>query len=85
MLDVVLAAAIAVLVGAVVGFSLCRHRHRWCPGCGRTLTCPACPTGGLLPAQVEAAGRRWAPQPARTVTLRRTWVWPGRARRRAGR
>ncbi|MFV2019234.1 hypothetical protein [Micromonospora sp. LOL_023] len=47
MVAVVLAAVVALLVGAAAGFSLCRHRHR-CPGCGRTLTCPACPTGRPL-------------------------------------
>lgn len=33
---------LAGLVGVVGGFVLCRCRHRWCPVCGQTLTCPDC-------------------------------------------
>lgn len=47
MVVAVLAAVVALLVGAVAGFSLCRHRHRWCSRCGRNLTCPVCETGRL--------------------------------------
>jgi len=47
MVAAVLTAVVALLVGAVAGFSLCRHRHRWCPRCGRNLTCPICTTGRL--------------------------------------